>query len=371
MVIKKNVFGMKKTIGLLLLAFLALSCSKDNSSSSSSSSSSSDKPGPAAKISTDLSNVFLSEINGAEDFVEIYNAGKETVSLEGAKIRRMRTLDGADDEQTLWEGAAGITLASGKYLCLKYEEGKENVSTNLKRNLSAKRNIYVWLQDSQMKKVSEFKRGTKGAGWNEVHMQPEEKEYSYTNSLSSADGEWYYAAPTPGSANGTKMGAIDQTMMFVVINEIDFKNSKIELYNCSSEEIDLMGFQLRWSRINKEGEADNKTIWTAETSVKIPAKGFLVVDSETDLSPYVQKNIHIRLRDASNTDFTGEKMIWDDVKRGSKGSGWTTVELASPISGSMARVPDGTGDWFMVGQPTIGGTNGKTTGEALPDWEGY
>lgn len=96
--------------------------------------------------------------------------------------------------------------------------------------------------DSQMKKVSEFKRGTKGAGWNEVHMQPEEKEYSYTNSLSSADGEWYYAAPTPGSANGTKMGAIDQTMMFVVINEIDFKNSKIELYNCSSEEIDLMGF---------------------------------------------------------------------------------------------------------------------------------
>lgn len=363
---------MKRPVCLLLIASLIVSCAKENSTTSGGSGSSSgDKPSPAAKPSTDLSCVYLSEINGAEDYVEIYNAGQETVSLEGAKIRRMRTLDGADDEQTLWEGTAGITLESGKYLCLKYEEGKENVSTNLKRNLSAKRNMYVWLQDSQKKKVSEFKRGTKGSGWNEVHMQPEEKEYSYTNPFSPADVEWHYAAPTPGTANGTKMGAIDQTMMYVVMNEIDLKNSKIELYNSSTEEIDLMGFQLRWSRINKEGVADNKTIWTSETSLKIPAKGFLVIDSETDLSPYVQKNLHIRLRDASHTDFTGEKLIWDDVKRGAKGSGWTMDDLSSPISGSMARVPDGSGDWFMVSQPTIGSTNGKATGETLPDWEGY
>ncbi len=360
---------MVKKIYCLLFLSVLFSCSKPDTDPVGGGDEG--RPAQEHKPTRDLKNVFLSEINAAEDFVEIYNAGEETVMLEGAKIRRMRTVDGADDEQTLWEGAAGMTLASGKYLCLKYVEGKENVSTNLKRNLSGKRNTYVWLQDSNKKIVSEFRRGEKGTGWNMVHMQPEVDEYSYTAAIPSAKDTWFYSAPTPGSENGAKMGEIDQTMMYVVINEIDLANSRFELYNNSTEEIDLTGFQLRWSRINKDGEADNKTVWAAEDGTKISPKGFLVAESDTDLSSFVQKNLHIRLRDSRNSDFVGEKLIWDDVKRGNKGGGWTTVDLGTPIVGNMARIPDGGGDWYQTGNPSIGSTNGITPGQAVPDWEGY
>lgn len=320
---------------------------------------------------TDISKVILSEINGAQDFIELYNTGDKKVSLEGAKIRRMRILDGQDDEQTLWEGSKGTTLDAGKYLLLKYEDGKVG-PTYLKRDFTGKKNTCIWLQDVAKKKVSEFTRGIKSIGWNQIHMQRCEDANEKTYSYAYVNGSWGYAVPTPGDPNGTKVGAIDQTMMYVVINEIDMKNNKIELFNNSTSEIDLMGFQIRWSR-QKGGEGDNKTIWEALTSTKIAPKGFLVIDVEDiNMSEYVQKNIHIRLRDASHADFTGAKYAWDEIKRGKKGDGWTLATLTSPIVGSMARIPDGTGDWYLASEPTIGKTNGTVvTGKLVPDLEGY
>lgn len=322
--------------------------------------------GPDGGPTTDLSTVSLSEINGAKDFIELYNDGDRTVSLDGAKIRRMRLKDGEDDKQTLWKGTTE-TIPPKSYLCLWFKEG------NLVKEISARKNLYIWLQDADKNIKSEFKRGQRGNGWNRIHMQRLENENGNVYSYARINGAWCFAVPTPGQDNGTKAGAMDHTMMPVVINEIDFQNNKMELYNNSDKQVNLIGYQVRWGRINSEGLEDNKTIWEAEQQTMIPAGGFLVIETDSVLCRNIRTNFHIRLRDGSelHTDFTGAKYVSDDIKRGKKGDGWNTDTLTSAIVGTMVRVPDGTGDWFLSNTPTLGATNGTTAGKPAPEVNGY
>ena len=321
----------------------------------------------------DISKVILSEIDGAQDFIELYNQGDE-VSLYGCRIRRMRMKDGEEDAQTLWEGQSGVKIGSGEYLCLKYVSGQENQPKMLRRDFSPKKNTYIWLEDAKGNTVSEFKRGTKSNGWNTIRMQKVENASEVAYSYSYVGGNWVYALPTPGEKNASKAGALDEKMLYVTLNEIDIKNNWIELYNASDNAVDIKGLQLRWSRL-KDSEADNQTIWEATKSTQIPAKGYLVLEYaegggdkafKIKLSDYADKNFHIRLRDGSDTDFSGEKYIWDDLKRGEKGTGWTSVSLTTAITGSFARIPDGYGDWYMVSSATKGSSNGSTTSGCKP-----
>ena len=348
-------------LALCVSGAVVISCSKSGDEFNNESGNQS---------AADLTSVRLNEIDGAEDFIELYNTGTQTVSLEGAKIRRWRVADGIDDEQTLWEGTTE-TIAAGAYLCLRYDETKVGVAGYLKRDFSSRKNTSIWLQDANETVVSEFSRGTKSVGWNQIHMQRCRNASEVAYSYSFVGTKWVYAESTPASANGSRVGEIDQTMMPVVMNEIDLESGKIELYNASDAEVNLIGFQLRWSRM-KDDDADNRTIWEATKKTVIPAKGYLVVESEISLSEYASKNFHLRLRDSSHQDFMGEKYVWDDFKRGSKGEGWTTVTLTSPIVGSMVRIPDGTGDWYLAGSASLGSTNGTSlSGKLVPDGDWY
>ena len=347
-----------------LAALLISSCNETETNDENATEEEVEKTDP------NIALVSLSEIDGAQDYIELYNAGSETVSLRGAKIRRDRVNDATDDKQTLWEGTTE-TIAAGAYLCLKYEEGKADVAGNLKRDFSSRKNTHIWLQDANKNVISEFTRGQKSIGWNQIHMQRCQKDEDDAYSYSRIGNNWVYAAPTPGETNGPAVADIDQTMMPVVMNEIDFASGSIELYNNCDDPVNVVGLQLRWSRI-KDDEGDNRTIWEALTKTIIPAHGYLVVQSEISLSEYSSTNFHLRLRDGAHNDFCGNNYVWDDFRRGKKGEGWTLVKQSSPIVGSMARVPDGTGDWYIASTPTLGSTNGfSLAGKLVPDADGY
>lgn len=346
----------KHLILIFLLAAAVASCSKIG--------------GNEKDKADDISNVILSEIDGTQDFVELLNNGEKEVSLAGCRIRRMRMQEGKEDGQTLWEGQKGVKIAPGEYLCLKYVAGKETQPKNLRRDFTPRKNTYIYLEDAKGKKVSEFTRGTKSTGWNTIRMQKVRNAAETAYSYSYVSGNWVYAEPTPGAKNAAKAGSLDQTMLYVTINEIDLKNNWIELYNGGDKAVDLKGLQLRWSRL-KDTEADNQTIWEATKSISVPAKGYYVIDGadlKVKFSDYAGKNFHIRLRDPLHTDFTGEKYVWDDLKRGEKGAGWTSVSLSTAITGPFARIPDGYGDWYMVSSASKGTSNGTTvSGKLAPD----
>lgn len=360
----KSVLDFCKSVTLVGMVCFAAACSSDDS-----------KTGiDGGNQLPDISAVSLNEINGFKDYIELYNSSDTKVSLRGAKIRRFRVNDGVEDKQTLWVGTDEV-IGPKSYLCLAYEAGKENVSGFLKRDFSARKNTYIFLLDAAGLEKSVFVRGQKGVGWNQVHMQKCESPEGVAYSFSKVGGEWVYAVSTPGTANGAKVGDIDQKMLPIVINEIDFENNKVELFNNSSEKFNIVGFELRWSRI-KDMNEDNKTVWTTLVETNIDPYGYYVADlSEIDLKDYVQKNFRLCLRDGSTSDghvdFTKAKYVYDEVKRGSKSTGWTTVTLSSAIAGRIVRVPDGTGEWLMVSTGSMGHTNGTPSGKTISDIDGY
>ena len=344
-----------------LAAVLAVSCGKEPS-------------GDNGKVPVN-SKVIMTEINGSEDFIELYNSGSEAESLEGFKIRRMRLKDGVADAQTIWEGMPSFRegmpsfkIAAGERLVLAYAEGKtDNLQypRNLQNPLSSKKNMFLWLQDPAGNRLSEFRRGIESIGWGEVRMHKAEIE-DIGLSYSLSGSEWKYAVPSKGSENAEAVGTIDQTMLYVSINEIDLEGSKVELYNYGDKDADISGFELRWSRIRTDGTPDNQTIWTAPLNTVLSPGDFLTVSISTpSLSAYQSRNIHLRLRNPNAFDCTGEKIVWDDFKRGVEGSGWTKESL-SATSGSYARVPDGTGNWYLQ-TATVGSRNGVSTATPVPD----
>lgn len=333
-------------------------------------SSCNDDEAETEAMAENLDTVVLNEINGSQDYIELYNSGDAQVSLKGAKIRRWRINAGVKDKQTLWEGTTEV-IAPKSYLCLKFEEGKEGSAYYLKRDFSARKNTYIWLQDVSQAEISNFKRGQEDIGWNQVHMQKCANDTGLVYSYSRVGKEWVYAIPTPGTANGEKQGDIDQNMFPVVINEIDFAQNKIELYNVSSTRtVNICGAELRWSRLDGKGEEDNCTLWYATGTTNIEPNGFYVVnvdntvnkqDGDIDLSDCVSVNFRLRLRDSSgdgHVDFTNSRYVFDEIKRGVKGSGWAQDTLSKSISGNLVRVPDGTGDWESTETPSMGSTNG-------------
>ena len=320
------------------------------------------------------SKIILNEINGSavdgRDYIELYNSGTTTENLDDFKIRRYRTKNGMEDDQTLWKGTSGVTLAPGAYLCLYYEGDHDDSKTypyRLQRDFSAKKNTHIWLQDVEEREVDIFERGTKNSGWNNINMQKVENSSGVAYSYSRVNGLWVYANPTPGVVNAAKAGDIDQTMCSVVINEINLSGNYIEIYNMGSVTVDLKNLQLRWSRV-KDGYADNQTVYEWTSSRKLnPGEFLAVTPGKVNLSSYTNKNIHIRLRDGDKTDFTDEKIVWDDFKRGTEGTNWTTVTLPTTITRSIVRVPDGSGDWYL-GNASKGVTNGTdVSGGLCPD----
>lgn len=75
--------------------------------------------------------------------------------------------------------------------------------------LSGKKNIKFELLDADGKVLDTFIRGTEGAGWNQVSGYTNNKKASFSR-VPDGSGEWVYAAPTKGAANGEKTGDIEQ-----------------------------------------------------------------------------------------------------------------------------------------------------------------
>lgn len=340
----------KSTIALLGISLVFAGCSKENVINPASS--------------TGITGIEITEVDGYADFIELYNSGSETVSLEGCKLRRLRVKDGLEDKQTIWLGTSSVSLAPGEYLVLNYEEGKTDNNLyplNLQNKISAKKNINLWFQNSVNTVLSTFQRGSKGIGWGLVNMPACKDDADVEYSFSLVSGEWVLATSTPGADNASKAADIPTQMMTVVLNEISLPDNAVELYNFGAESVNIGGFELRWGRI-KSGVADNQTVYTIPTGTTIAAGAYLKLTPGINIGLYNACNIRIYLRDPSTLDGFDQKIVWDDFRRGKKGDGWTSTTLSATTL-PYARIPDGTGDWYLENAATIGAANGTSAGE--------
>ena len=168
---------------------------------------------------TKVSGIVLNELSGADKFIELYNTTDKEISLEGVYVVKYdSSKDGG--KSTTWTGAKGMKIAAKGYVVLESsdladpaEDGDPNYayeSANhvFKGGLSGKKNVFIELYNANDEKLSEFKRGEEGAGWNQVSGFNNDKKHTFSR-VPDGTGEWAYADPTKGAANGAKVAEIE------------------------------------------------------------------------------------------------------------------------------------------------------------------
>ena len=158
------------------------------------------------------STVVLNELCGnkaydGNKFIELYNTGNAEVNLKGWTIRKYAAdaVDVAGKYNNCWVAVDGIKIAAGGYLVLAADQTDPTLGFNA--GLSAKKGVKFELVDPQGNVVDKFVRGTDADPFEEEPLS-ENKEASYSR-VPNGTGDWAYAAPTPGAANGEKTEDIE------------------------------------------------------------------------------------------------------------------------------------------------------------------
>ena len=175
----------------------------------------------AGKDEAKVAGVVLNELSGADKFIELYNTTDKEISLEGVYVVKYdSSKDGG--KSTTWTGAKGMTIAAKGYVVLESSDladeaeggdpnyAYESANHVFKGGLSGKKNVFIELYNAADEKLSEFKRGEEGAGWNQVSGFNNNKKNSFSR-VPNGTGDWAYAAPTKGAANGEKTGDLEHT----------------------------------------------------------------------------------------------------------------------------------------------------------------
>ena len=205
---------MKKFFVLAAAAAMTLvACNKDNPTV--------DGSGNQDGNETKVTGIVLNELSGADKFIELYNTTDKELSLEGVYVVKYDSSK-EGGKSTTWTGAKGMTIAAKGYVVLESsdladpaEDGDPNYayeSANhvFKGGLSGKKNVFIELYSAADEKLSEFKRGEEGAGWNQVSGFNNDKKHTFSR-VPDGTGEFVYADPTKGAANGAKVADIEQT----------------------------------------------------------------------------------------------------------------------------------------------------------------
>ena len=193
-------------------AFALVACNKDNPIV--------DGSGNQGGNDTKVTGVVLNELSGADKFIELYNTTDKAISLEGLSLVKYdASKDGG--KSTTWTGKAGMTIAAKGYVVLESSDladeaeggdpnyAYESANHVFKGGLSGKKNLKIEFVDAQENVLDVYARGEEGAGWNQVSGFNNDKKHTFSR-VPDGTGEWAYADPTKGAANGAKVADIEQ-----------------------------------------------------------------------------------------------------------------------------------------------------------------
>ena len=167
-----------------------------------------------------FTGVVLNELSGADKYIELYNKTDKEIEVYGAYLVKYdSSKDGG--KSTTWTAAEGMKIPANGYLVLESSDladeaeggdpayAYESKAHVFKGGLSGKKNVFIELYDGKGNKLDEFKRGAEGAGWNQVGNFENNKKNTFSR-VPNGTGDWAYAAPTKGEANGESTGEIEQ-----------------------------------------------------------------------------------------------------------------------------------------------------------------
>ena len=385
-----NIVRMKKIFLCVccVAALLATSCTDEDPAIPDNPNHEKPIPDPDPEPEPEPSEVkvVLNELCGnkaynGNKFIELYNAGEDAATMTGWTLRKYAS-DATDVEgvyNVCWRAPQGLILAADGYLVLEADQTDPKKGFNA--GLSAKKEVKFELVNAEGEVVDSFIRGEDATPFAEKSL-PENKEASFSR-VPNGEGEFAYAVPTPGEANGEATGEIEHTAPDpepdpepnpgagegnVVLNELCGNkvyngNKFIELYNLSDEAAAMAGWTLRKYASDATDVVGVYNIcWTASEGLTIDAGGYLVLEADqTDPSKgfsaglSAKKEVKFELVNAK-----GE--VVDSFIRGEDATPFAEKSLPENKEASFSRVPNGEGE-FAYAVPTPGEANGEATGE--------
>ena len=170
-----------------------------------------DVPAPAKEAKVVFNELCGNKVewggNPANKFIELYNAGEAAGNLTGWTIRKYAAdaADVAGKYDIVWTAPENTTIAVDAYIVLGADQTDPVAGFNA--GLSAKKGVKFELVNAEGVVVDKFVRGADVDPFDEEAL-PENKEASFSR-VPNGTGEWAYAVPTPGTANGESTGAIE------------------------------------------------------------------------------------------------------------------------------------------------------------------
>ena len=283
-----------------------------------------------------INEVMCNPADGEFDFVEIYNAGNEEVDLGGFILQDEK---GESEEYIIPAG----TMVGAKSVILFTQAKEGNPDGSFGFGLGKGGDKVVFL-DSERRIVDEI-------------ALPEEDMPEGTSYSRVGDGgaTWEIMTPTGGKSNGTA----PSLKGVVVLNEVYLfsdQESKddldyIELYNTSSQDVDLSGLRL-WR------EEDKDEVWTFPAGSKIAANDFYVVECDKKSEMF---------NDPENYPAWGLSKNGDVIVLADNAGELDRVECSYTLRDeAYGRKTDGTGEWIVFAELTKGGSNNEAQEKQKP-----
>ena len=147
-------------------------------------------------------NLVINEVDGNGKFVEIYNRGTESVSLEGLTLVK-------NESGTWWTGGADVTLAAGGFYTVAQSGGASGANEYTGASgISAKQNVKFELKNTDGTVIDTFAR-TNGGNWSDS-VTPDYSsgtQYSFSR-CPDGIGSFQLAVPSCNATNGASAGDI-------------------------------------------------------------------------------------------------------------------------------------------------------------------
>ena len=272
----------------------------------------------------------IDEYGERSPWVELYNSSSQPVSLSDYAL--------SDDPDSLWKwNLPDITLEAGSYIII-YLSGNDQKVGELHTNFKlgdADQAIYLTNLSTQTLQTVTL---------------PATSKDNVSYGL-NADGQWmFFPMPTPQMANTTQgfaeISMVGSDTAGVTINEVSTVSTArsgdsdwVEIYNGSSENIDLTGYYLSDSR-------DDTTKWMiGDSSVK--AGGYKVIDKYVDGS--TTEELTISMSGETLYLFSPQGLLLDEFETGVLRPG---VSRGIYDDGTEKKV-------VFFGDPTPGSANGN------------
>ncbi len=273
-------------------------------------------PQPPAKLK--INEIYSRGDAPAPDWIEIYNAGEGTVSLDGWKIYDNGGQTGTKPKK---EFPTGTTLAPGAFYVITVDDGSSSgfgLSSNGEE---------VWLEKPD------------GTIADDVVFPALEVNTSYGRLPDGSDNLQVLNVVTPGTANQNNTPPV----LSLKINEIYSRGTAsdpdwIEIYNPTDNEIELVG----WKIYDNGGQGGSKPKKEFPDGAVIAPKGFYVIVTDDGTAS------------AFGLSSNGET-VWLEAPDGT-----IKDEVAFPAlaeNQSYGRKPDGSDNFYIFTEVTRGSSN--------------